>query len=138
MHGHFESSISEIHKTPRRSGRVVSSVAAGAVALLISACGGGNTTSTNDSYLAVEGAQSLGGPTFTACVDGVEIFDPVAPQSQRVAADLAAHYRLVGAYRSFGGEGQNCRQRFPAANAVLSTEDLSCKVARSREPACLR
>lgn len=92
----------------------------------------GAPRSSNDSaeetkgpYFAVQGTQSAGGLTFTACIEGIAYNDPAAPMGLQIAGNLARYYNLIGSYRSFAGEGATCREKFPALNMLLSVSDYN-------------
>lgn len=93
-------------------------------AVFAAGCGdaGGGSQGT---YFAVQGTQSAGGLTFTACINGIEYVDPSSTQGRQIALNLASYYGLIGSYRSFAGEGSSCRDQFPSISALLSVSDYN-------------
>lgn len=60
----------------------------------------GAPRSSNDSaeetkgpYFAVQGTQSAGGLTFTACIEGIAYYDPAAPMGLQKARPAARSFR---------------------------------------------
>jgi hypothetical protein len=112
--------------SPRSGGRTRITLTCLAAAVFAFGCGGGGSEeSTKGPYFAVEGVTTVGGLSFTACIEGIEFLDPASARGAQIAANLAAYYLFVGSYRSFAGEGQTCRERFPTLGALLSVDDYN-------------
>ncbi|MBL8289740.1 MAG: hypothetical protein JNL85_17285 [Rubrivivax sp.] len=113
--------------SPRPRIRPSVAIASLTAAALVAGCGGGGGGGggEDDTYFAVQGTQSAGGLTFTACIGDMVFVDPSSPKGQQIAANLAQYYKLVGSYRSFAGEGASCRDKFPALNVLLTVNDYN-------------
>ena len=96
-------------------------------ALFAAGCGDAGTGSSG-SYFALQGTQTAGGLTFTACIDGIQYVDPSSTQGRQIALNLASYYGLVGSYRSFAGDGTGCRDQFPSLSVLLSVSDYNSTV----------
>lgn len=99
--------------------------ALGGLCAAVFAAGCGDGGSSQGSYFAVQGTQSAGGLTFTACIDGIEYVEPSSTRGRQLALNLASYYGLVGSYRAFAGEGTGCRAQFPSLSVLLSVSDYN-------------
>ena len=109
-----------------RVSSLFAAVLATTAAATLVACGGSGSDSSG--YFAVQGTTASGGAPQTICIDNILFIDPASEKGKTIAETLATHYRLVGSYRSFAGEGDSCRGQFPGVSTLLSVDDYNNRV----------